>query len=405
MPNLLQFRTALDEEPVNLFKGVPYAEEFYNPEVDKPQYLLPTRQEEGAPLAPISEYDVPPNPLENIQAARYAKKPVQNDRDPVPVAPRAVSVPKQTEEEAPWYSKLGQGAMSIISHPDSPLQYFYDSNTPYGQMMDRYHQYGTQKMNARAAMTNALKQKSELGNVGQTIRDMSSAGYTEQEITDYLMKSGGGVNVSLGEKTTDKVAGERIQKQINAIDVAANQYLGMRGSLDSLEERLASGQLRTGGGTIGELFAEVGVDLGLTDAQKARDVEDFRIVFGQQMGKILDSLNVGAISDSERTMFKKLAVSFGKSPEANLQLVRALRLAGELALDTQRYYNSIAEGNYSAATQKRMIDEYVRKRSKESNKRISALSSQSQVARESEYKNMIHVDPTTGAVYKLKPKG
>ena len=130
---------------------------------------------------------------------------------------------------------------------------------------------------------------------------------------------------------------------------------------------------RVGAGDIGEKIRDVGRKLGMADEESdilyvlAADIK------GTQIARILDTQNVGQVSNDERKEFAKQAINLGDGPAAVKARLKLYILQNELAIDTYNKMSSLMRDGLSGKKLMLAMDEYQQSRYESTKARIQEI--------------------------------
>lgn len=240
-----------------------------------------------------------------------------------------------------------------------------------------------EKINAGVPVDEAIRQTEEEAGVEPGYLT-SAKTYQPQSIKDVGDKS---FESELQTAFGKEVANSRANAERASINVANG-----RAALAIVEDN----PNLVGSGNIGEKIRNVGRELGISDQDSnilyvlAADIK------GTQIARILETQNVGQISNEERREFAKQAINLGDSAEAVKARLKLYILQNELAIDTYNKMSSLMREGLSGRDLMLAMDEYQRSRYETTRARIQEITGTTGT--------VTAVDKKTGKELKLRRK-
>lgn len=195
------------------------------------------------------------------------------------------------------------------------------------------------RMIANAQLLNALKPKaggtSEAEKLQARADFLRGMGASQEEILQSLLR-GNSTTINLGGNEMTKTSANRFADHVGGIDTAVTTLAPVMGSVSRVKSAMQSGDFKTGGGRIGDALTRLGVNLGLSNKDLARNVAEFDNVLATHLKTIIDSLNTGPMSDADRRYYEARTVNLGDSVEGN---IRRLEILEEIYNDNRELQN------------------------------------------------------------------
>ena len=323
----------------------------------KPEFLT-----QASPiLEPITDtMVVPPSPLANVGTAPTTGPVVSASEAPI-VAPQPIAMqeePKITTGvvqmptvQVRHVSPLTAGqVMDAAMDTAGFVHAFGEPDMPGDTFLTRIRGYHKEKaeqankdMIARAQLLNALKSSrslSEVEKLQQKAEFLRSMGASDDEIRQSFLK-GSGVTVNMGANKMTEVSAKRFADHLGGIDTTVSTLGSIMPSVNKILPKLRSGEFTTGGGTIGDVLTRFGANIGIAEPDTKRNIADFDVVLATHLQTIIDRLNTGPMSDSDRKYYEARTVNLGNSTEDNIRRLEILQEIFDDNARLQRYANQL----------------------------------------------------------------